>query len=186
MNDFVHNLTARIPDGLRVALLAGLGFSVVATLFPRVARRVFGTIEPFFSRFAGRKILAIVILFFTVIVVRLAVLRQLPVPVPGIHDEYSYLLAGETPAQGFAIALGDLLGHPWIAAILWMLQGWLPGRWAFLGGGLVALKFGVASERYSRIAQPGLGTLQFAAPFGFPERLPKHLHKKESHNPQTV
>jgi hypothetical protein len=31
------------------------------------------------------------------------------------------------------------------AAILWMLQGWLPARWAFLGGALAALKFGVAS-----------------------------------------
>jgi hypothetical protein len=31
------------------------------------------------------------------------------------------------------------------AAILWMLQAWLPARWAFLGGVLVALKFGIAS-----------------------------------------
>jgi hypothetical protein len=59
------------------------------------------------------------------------------------------------PAQGVALAVGQLLGHPWIgvllseaamcAAILWMLQGWLPARWAFLGGALAALKFGVAS-----------------------------------------
>jgi hypothetical protein len=31
------------------------------------------------------------------------------------------------------------------AAILWMLQAWLPARWAFLGAALVAVKFGVAS-----------------------------------------
>src|SRR4029077_3813649 len=58
-------------------------------------------------------------------------------------------------AQGLALAVGQLLGHPWIgvllsdaalcAAILWMLQGWMAARWAFLGGVLAALKFGVAS-----------------------------------------
>lgn len=165
-----------------------LVFGAVALLFPRAAEKPFRRVEQSFSRFAERKGLAVIVLFLSVIVVRVLALPLLHVPVPGIHDEFSYLLMGDTfahgrlanpphpmwisfetfhvnwfpkyasmypPAQGLALAVGELLGHPWIgvllsgaamcAAILWMLQGWLPARWAFLGGALAALKFGVAS-----------------------------------------
>jgi hypothetical protein len=57
--------------------------------------------------------------------------------------------------QGAVLAFGKLLGNPWIgvllstaamcAAMTWMLQGWMPARWAFLGGVLVFLRFGVYS-----------------------------------------
>jgi hypothetical protein len=162
--------------------------AIIAPLFPRLADNFFRRIEQSFSRFAERKTLSIIVLFFSVIAVRLVALPLLPVSVPGIHDEFSYLLMADTfahgrlanpphpmwvsfetfhvnwlpqyasmysPAQGFALVIGQLLGHPWIgvllseaamcAAILWMLQRWFPARWAFLGGALAALKFGVAS-----------------------------------------
>ena len=171
-----------------ISAALALVFGAIALLFPRAADKPFRRIEQSFSRFAERKNLAVIVLFFSVIIVRLLALPLLHVPVPGIHDEFSYLLMGDTfahgrlanpphpmwvsfetfhvnwfpkyasmypPAQGLALAIGQLLGHPWIgvllsdaamcAAILWMLQGWLPARWAFLGGVSAALKFGVAS-----------------------------------------
>jgi hypothetical protein len=59
------------------------------------------------------------------------------------------------PGQGLVLALGEVLGNPWIgqllasalmcAAICWMLQGWIPARWALLGGVLVVARLGLLS-----------------------------------------
>jgi hypothetical protein len=57
------------------------------------------------------------------------------------------------PGQGMALALGQVLGHPWIgallsvatmiAALVWALQGWLPSPWALLGGFLALFRLGL-------------------------------------------
>lgn len=59
------------------------------------------------------------------------------------------------PAQGMMLAIGKLLGNPWIGvllsvaamsmAITWMLQGWMPPGWALLGGVLVLSQVGIFS-----------------------------------------
>ncbi len=135
-----------------------------------------------FDRLARRQRFCIALIGLSALVLG-ALLSAINLPVPRVHDEFSYLLAADTfahgrltnpthpewihfesfhifhqptymskypPAQGLILALGKVItGTPvtgiWLgtafgcAATFWMLYGWLPPRWAFLGGLLTLL-----------------------------------------------
>jgi hypothetical protein len=160
----------------------------LAVYRPRFGDVVFQPVEKLSARFAIRKSLVVLAIGAVAILSRIALLTILPIPVPSSHDEFSYLLAGDTfahgrltnpphslwnfldtfhvldkptyasifpPAQGAVLAIGQLLGHPWIGVLLtmaamcmavtWMLQQWFPAKWALLGGVLVLLRIDLFS-----------------------------------------
>jgi hypothetical protein len=176
-----------LPD--KAYTLVGLFVFSILSILPLLSGfQVLRRAEKALVRFTERRALSVWVLFFAVLGFRLLLLPALPVPIPGIHDEFSYLLMSDTfahgrltnpthpmwvsfetmhvnwnptyssmypPAQGLVLGIGQLLGHPWIgvlvsnavmcALIVWMLQAWIPPRWAFLGGVIAALQLSFAT-----------------------------------------
>jgi hypothetical protein len=179
--------------------------SIAAAYFsPNLGARWFRGAGRVLSCLGRRRGLAVLGVGLLALAVRAALLPVLPVPQPGIHDDFGYLLMGDTfahgrvanpthpmwthfesfhinhrptyvamfyPAQGLVLALGQVIGmHPFVgvwlcaggmgAAICWMLQGWLPSRWALLGGLLAIIRLGSFSywaNSYSGGALPAMG-----------------------------
>lgn len=157
---------------------------LLVLLVPAGSRRLLARMDAVLRSAARHRTACIVGVGLAAFVLAGSVSLLVRFPQPGVHDEFSYLLAADTfahgrlanptpplwrhfqafhelmrptyasmypPGQGLILALGQVVcGAPiagaWLSfglaagALVWMLQGWLPPRWALFGG-LLALVY---------------------------------------------
>jgi hypothetical protein len=199
-----------------IALLATGWFA------PLLGNRWLAPIEASARRFARRRVLTVLSLGVAVILLRVILLPIVPIPVPAVHDEFSYLLAADTfahgritnpphpmcaffdtfhvlqhptyaskypPAPAAAMAIGQLLGHPWIGVLLsmaamvmamtWMLQGWFAVPWALLGGVLVVVRLTLFNYWFDSYYNGSVAAIGAALVLG---AFPRLLHRGQTDN----
>jgi hypothetical protein len=113
-----------------------------------------------------------------------------------IHFESFHILQQPTymskypPAEGVVLAVGELLGRPWIgqllvtalmcSALCWMLQGWVPPTWALLGGVLGVLRLGILSYWMNGYWCTSVVALGGALVLGAWPRIKRHLRTRDA------
>lgn len=100
MQALSHHLTT---SGVSFEVIE-LGLTLIAAAcafcWPRAGSRSFSALEAFFCRLARRRSLAVIVIGLVALGARLSILPLSPIPNPFIHDDFSFLLAGNTFASG--------------------------------------------------------------------------------------